>query len=160
MDNTPQSSNSQYPRWLYPISVLWGTLMGVLFYASATFPKWYTHNFGPPENGRGPFWDAWVLVDMMLTGLMSAVYFWLIMKGMRDRSALRWAYPLASIVIPVLMLTLSVIWWYIDSPRADVVVAIILWLLHGVPALMCLVPFGLLSGAIFYAIAKPKYSDA
>lgn len=156
MDNIPQSGSSRYPRWLYPISILWGTLMGVLFYASARFPLWYIYWLGPSSEERGPFWDAGVCVIMVMTGLMSAIYFWLIMKRTRDRSALKWVYPLATIFVPVLVLTPLAIWWYADSPWSDVVGAVSLWLLYGVPSLTCLVPFGLLSGVIFYAITKPK----
>lgn len=161
MDNNPsrpQLANSGYPGWLYGISVLWGTLMGILLYASARFPLWYIYWLGPSSAERGPFWDAGVFVVMMMTGLMSAVYFWLIMRRTQARYALRWAYPLATILILVLVLTPLVIWWYVDSPWADVVGAVSLWLLYGVPALICLVPFGLLSGVIFYAITKPKPS--
>jgi len=160
MDNTLSSSHlidSHYPRWLYGVSVLWGILLGPLFYASARFPQWYFYNLGPSSEERGPFWDAGVFVIIITTGLISAVYFWLIMKRVRNRSALRWVYPLASILIPVLVLTPLVIWWYyVERPSADALSAIILWLLYGVPALICMIPFGLLSGIVFHVISKPR----
>lgn len=157
MDNIPQSGSSRYPRWLYPISVLWGTLMGILLYASARFPLWYTYSLGPSSEERGPLWDAGVFIIMALSGLISAIYFWLVMKHAYGRAAMRWIYPVAAIVTPLLIATLITILWYVDNTYwADTLSVVITWLIVTVPALICLVPFGLLSGAIFYAIAKPK----
>ncbi|HID07481.1 MAG TPA: hypothetical protein EYP10_10080 [Armatimonadetes bacterium] len=155
MDNTPQSGNSQYPRWLYPISVLWGTLMGILFYASARFPLWYTYSLGPSSEERGLFWDAGVFIIMALTGLISAIYFWLVMKYASRRAGIGWTYPVAAIVTPLLIATLITILWYVDNVYwADTLSVVITWLIVAVPTLVCLVPFGLLSGVIFYGLAK------
>ena len=162
MNNTLSSSrlnHSHYPKWLYGVSVLWGTLMGILLYASARFLMWYTYNLGPSSDKRGPFWDLGVLMIMPMTGLISAIYFGLILRKPRTRFTLRWVYSLAALLMSVLILTLLVAWWYFDSsdsvwaPRA--IDTVVIWLAYGVPALICTIPLGLLSGIVFHAIARP-----
>jgi hypothetical protein len=160
MDNILSSSrlnDSHYPRWLYGVSVLWGTLMGILLYASARFPMWYTYNLGPSSDERGPFWDLGVLMIMPMTGLISAVYFWLILRKPRTRFTLRWVYPVAATLMSALILTLLDVWWYVgNSWDPDALDAAIMWLVYGIPALICMIPSGLLSGIVFHAIAKPR----
>lgn len=163
MDNTPSSSRlngSHYPRWLYGVSVLWGTLMGILLYASARFPMWYVYNLGPSSDERGPFWDWGVLMIMLMTGLISAICFWLILRTPRRRLTLRWIYCLAALLMTVLILTLLVAWWYFDSSDSlwapSAMDTVIMWLAYGVSALICMIPSGLLSGIVFHAIAKPQ----
>jgi hypothetical protein len=163
MNNTPSSSSlnsPRYPRWLYGVSVLWGTLMGILLYASARFPMWYFYNLGPSSDERGPFWDPGVLMIMPMTGIISAVYFWLILRKPSKRLTLKWIYCLATLLMTVLILTLLVAWWYFDVSDSlwvpEAIDTVIVWLAYGVPALTCMIPSGLLSGIIFQAIAKPR----
>lgn len=159
-----QDNGHRFPLTFYWVSVAWGALLGLLLYVSARFPAWYLYLVGPSSEERGSFWDAGVLISMALSLVISAGYFWLVMRRRPSQRLQRWAYLWAAILVPVLILALAVVWWYADSVRnppwpdfrPDLLTATILWLTYGIPALACLIPFGLLSSAVFSRLWKRR----
>jgi ABC-type xylose transport system permease subunit len=125
--------------------------MGVLFYVSGTFPRWYFWEL----MGR-PFWDAWVLVDMALTTLLAAVFFEVTLRRLRHRSRLLCVYPMAALIIPSLLITIAVASVFVSEPQANGVAAIALWGFYGFPVLLCLVPYAATFGLIVYLAAEPR----
>ena len=153
---------------LYWASILWSTLLGVLFYVIARLPLWYFYQTGPSSDERGPFWDMGVWVAMTITGLLGLLFFGLYRSRWRQKQvALRRTFTMASIAIPLITLFVIVILWHYNTAQFihdvsflhDLWMPALLWIVLGTWLSIFLVPFGLLSGMVFdwiFGLQKPQ----
>lgn len=163
---TARSLVRNRPGCVYGISVLWSLFLGVLFYAVSRFPLWFFYQTGPSSDERGPFWDAGVVVCMLVTGLSGLIFFGLrLKKWKRRQAALRRVFTIASLIIPLTLLCMIVALWHYNTtqlfPRhtdflRDLWMPALLWIILGAWLLVFLVPFGFLSGAILDAVIGTK----
>jgi hypothetical protein len=150
---------------LYGVSILWSILLGVLFYVVARFPLWFFYQTGPSSDERGPFWDVGVVMIMFMTGLLGLPFFGLYLKRWRrGQVTLRRAFTMASMAIPLAILSVIVILWHYNTTQffrdvdflRDLWMPGLLWIILGTWVLVFLAPFGLLSGIILDLVVGLK----
>jgi hypothetical protein len=148
----------QPPRWLYPATVVWGTMLAIV----AGVIGWLWDPSGTPMRYRPAadraFPITYVLVVTPAAGVCYALLFRRLLRRPIRASTLLWIYPLAALLPPALWAVLVSLWMTVQNPGLFPVLLLL------VPASFAfgftmfpyqlLLAIGILTGLVLHGLAR------
>ncbi len=137
------------PRWLYPASVAWGAVAGLLFCISSALAQPYDL---PPF--RHPSLQQFFLAPSTLAfsaaaAVYAAAYFWPASHRTRRRLNLVWVYPLYALLPALLLLG-----WGAATGVGMFGLASGAFIIATYRPYLATLAFSAVSGAVFYTLAR------